>query len=257
MLHKDTYAAAARIKSMMDLEKRIKLDDFDFSEPKDTVEAQSPPAAGGVKTQHWNKCRNLIFLFTILMALSIGIPLGFYLASRWDTETPIEDVVQEVDIVKTVCLTEADCKERMVQGYGQFIAGDFPVSGCFSKDGDLYWGRGDIVNEAMDSDGTFFHDGVVAEDVFCLTHITPTNADDTPRSDNEIAAYKNAMQKVNFIEAKCLTEADCEERMTEGYDKFEVGDFPLSGCFSKDGILYWGTGEKIDESIDIDNFFQS
>jgi phosphatase and actin regulator 4 len=28
---------------------------------------------------------------------------------------------------------------------------------------------------------------------------------------------------------ECLTEADCEERMSEGYDKFEVGNFPLSG----------------------------
>ena len=56
---------------------------------------------------------------------------------------------------------------------------------------------------------------------------------------------------------ECLTEADCEERMTEGYDKFEVGNFPLSGCFSKDGILYWGTGENFDQSMDLEAFFQS
>jgi hypothetical protein len=44
--------------------------------------------------------------------------------------------------------------------------------------------------------------------------------------------------------------------MSQGYKMFEVGDFPLSGCFAKDRILYWGTGETFDESMDLDAFFQ-
>jgi hypothetical protein len=66
----------------------------------------------------------------------------------------------------------------------------------------------------------------------------------------------NVELDVNFIEAKCLTETDCEEQMSRGYEMFEVGDFPLSGCFAKDNILYWGTGETFDESMDLDAFFQ-
>ena len=42
--------------------------------------------------------------------------------------------------------------------------------------------------------------------------------------------------------------------MSRGYEKFEVGDFPLAGCFAKDGILYWGTGETFNESMDLDAF---
>ena len=330
MLNKDAYTANAHIQSITEIEKRISLEDFDFSEPKydNDVVAQPTifmPSDISIQAKKQRKtCSNVIFLFTTVLALLIGISLGFYANSRWgnkvfhskaltevdlpdeaSAETPIEDavpkvdklpeeisdvtpvedvvmkwedhvsseefehetltedVVQEVDIVKTVCLTEADCKERMIQGYGQFITGDFfPVEGCFSMDGDLYWGNlhmVDVDEEAMKTNNsTFFHEGVEVEDVFCLTHITPTKAeDDTPLTENDIAAYNNAMKDVNFIEAKCLTEADCEEQMTEGYDKFEVGNFPLSGCFSKDGILYWGTGENFDQSMDLEAFFQS
>jgi len=58
----------------------------------------------------------------------------------------------------------------------------------------------------------------------------------------------------------CQTEAECKERMSFGgrrYEEFEVGEFALSGCFTKDSILFWGTGgERLDESmVDIDNFF--
>jgi hypothetical protein len=45
--------------------------------------------------------------------------------------------------------------------------------------------------------------------------------------------------------------------MSRGYEMFEVGDFPLSGCFAKDRILYRGTGKTFDESMDLDAFFQS
>lgn len=295
--------------SISEIEKRISLEDFDFSLPKDDVEA--PPALFipsdiSIRDKKQRKrCTNVIFLFTTVLALLIGISLGFYANSRWGNkifhsealtevdlpdeasaetpiedvvtevdilpeealtegpiddvvETPIEDVLQEIFIVKTACLTEADCKERMIQGYGQFIAGDFfPVTGCFSKDGDLYWGNLHMADEvAMELNSTFSPSEV--EDVSCLTHEAPTKfEDDTPLTDNEIAAYNDTMKDVNFIEAKCLTEADCEERMSDGYDKFEVGNFPLSGCFSKDGILYWGTGENFDQSMDLDAFFQS
>jgi hypothetical protein len=314
MLNEDTYAANARIQSITEIEKRISLEDFDFSEPKNDVEDPSAiftPNDSSIRAKKQRKtCSNVIFFFTTVLALSIGISLGFYANSRWgnkifhsealtevdlpdeaSNETPIEDVVMkwednhpledvdvhvsseelyetltedvvqevDIDIIKTECETEADCKERMIQGYGKFIAGNFPVMGCFSKDGDLYWGNLHMGDEvAMETNSTFFHEGVEVEEVLCLTHVAPTKAEDgTPLTDNDIAAYNDTMKDVNFIEAKCLTEADCEERMSEGYDKFEVGNFPLSGCFSKDGILYWGTGENFDQSMDLDAFFQS
>jgi hypothetical protein len=79
----------------------------------------------------------------------------------------------------------------------------------------------------------------------------PPEDDSTPAT----IAYEVPVKEV-VPEVKCLTEKDCEEQMSLGYEKFEVGDFPLSGCFSKDGILYWGTGETFDESMDLDKFFQ-
>ena len=36
-----------------------------------------------------------------------------------------------------------------------------------------------------------------------------------------------------------------------------MGDFPLSGCFSEDGVLYWGTGEIFNELIYHDNFVEA
>jgi len=174
MLNKDAYTANAHIQSITEIEKRISLEDFDFSEPKydNDVVAQPTifmPSDISIQAKKQRKtCSNVIFLFTTVLALLIGISLGFYANSRWgnkvfhskaltevdlpdeaSAETPIEDavpkvdklpeeisdvtpvedvvmkwedhvsseefehetltedVVQEVDIVKTVCLTEA------------------------------------------------------------------------------------------------------------------------------------------------------
>ena len=108
------------------------MEDFDFSEPKDDVGAQEYPSAISMpekrsirEKKQRNKCTIVIFLCATLMALSIGISLGFYLTSRWgnqifngddltqnedalfltevnlpkaSAETSIEDVAHEVDI---------------------------------------------------------------------------------------------------------------------------------------------------------------
>jgi hypothetical protein len=63
------------------------------------------------------------------------------------------------------------------------------------------------------------------------------------------------------INVLCQTEDECKEQMSLGrYEEFEVGEFALSGCFTKDNILFWGTGgERFDETesmVDIDNFFE-
>jgi hypothetical protein len=155
----------------------------------------------------------------------------------------------------------------MSEGYDKFEVGNFPLSGCFSKDGILYWGTGEKIDESIDLDN-FFQSGDV-EGVFCLTYGSPKDETDEMQGEADIAAdettsplsqeldngYDIPMPEVR-PELECLTVTDCEEQMSLGYEKFEVGDFPLSGCFSKDGILYWGTGETFDESMDLDNFFQ-
>ena len=41
------------------------------------------------------------------------------------------------------CLTEKDCKDQAkVYGGIEFVSGDFPFYGCFSKGGMVCWGRG-------------------------------------------------------------------------------------------------------------------
>ena len=90
------------------------------------------------------------------------------------------------------------------------------------------------------------------------------NEMDVMHGEADIAAVESALplaeEMENGLEVKpkleCLTETDCEEQMSRGYEIIEVGDFPLSGCFAKDRILYWGTGETFDELMDLDAFFQ-
>ena len=56
--------------------------------------------------------------------------------------------------------------------------------------------------------------------MFGLTNVALNKGADTPLSDNEIDAYNYVIRELNFTEAVCLTEADCEEQMSEGYMKF-------------------------------------
>jgi hypothetical protein len=62
------------------------------------------------------------------------------------------------------------------------------------------------------------------------------------------------------INVLCQTEEECKEQMSLGnYEEFEVGELAISGCFTKDNILFWGTGgERFDDEsmVDIDNFFE-
>ena len=89
---------------------------------------------------------------------------------------------------------------------------------------------------------------------------------DAMHAEADITAIENTLKELDnemvendpevLPELECLTEIDCKEQMSGGYEKFKVGDFPLAGCFAKDGILYWGTGETFNESMDLDAFFQ-
>jgi hypothetical protein len=243
------------------------------------------------------------------------------------------NVELDVNFIEPKCLTEADCEEQMSEGYDKFEVGNFPLSGCFTKDGILYWGTGENFDQSMDLDA-FFQSGGDVEGVFCYVrhedemdamHVESDiaaientvkeldnemvvmheeadiaaientekeldNEMDVMHEDADIAAIENTIKELdnemvvmheeddiaavesdlslaeemeNGLEIvvqpklECLTETDCEEQMSQGYEMFEVGDFPLSGCFAKDRILYWGTGKTFDESMDLDAFFQS
>ena len=165
----------------------------------------------------------------------------------------------------------------MSEGYDKFEVGNFPLSGCFSKDSILYWGTGENFDQSMDLEA-FFQSGDV-EGVFCLTYETPNDEIDVMQGKADIAAIENTIKELDdemdvihgeaaientinelddemdamhgeadiaaientlkelddemvendpqvLPELECLTEIDCEEQMSRGYEKFEVGDFP-------------------------------
>lgn len=60
-----------------------------------------------------------------------------------DTDGIISNVV--------VCLTEDQCKRKFssMSTGGDFLVGDFPTKGCFSKNGNVYFGTGGMVEEEL------------------------------------------------------------------------------------------------------------
>ena len=84
---------------------------------------------------------------------------------NWKTYAPTEAPTPHFAVSSTACLTEADCKDQMNGGYDQFVSGNYPYYGCFSKGGILYWGVGGTVEQMMDF--SVFPPGGAKERVFC------------------------------------------------------------------------------------------
>jgi trypsin len=70
--------------------------------------------------------------------------------------------LEDIPATKTTCLTEMECKAKS-GGYTRYTSGDYPFYGCFTKGGNLFWGKGGTVEQIMAEDRTFNK----ATKVFC------------------------------------------------------------------------------------------
>ncbi|KAL3808827.1 hypothetical protein ACHAXA_000010 [Cyclostephanos tholiformis] len=67
------------------------------------------------------------------------------------TESPTRQVTASPTSSATYCLTEEDCQDQHVGSFSQFVSGNYPYYGCYSKGGILYWGKGGTLEQMMDS----------------------------------------------------------------------------------------------------------
>ena len=84
-----------------------------------------------------------------------------YLASRSSTSSSSSIAPEDIPAA-TTCLTEMECKAKS-GGYTRYTIGDYPFYGCFTKGGNLFWGKGGTVEQIMAEDRTFN----MATKVFC------------------------------------------------------------------------------------------
>ena len=84
-----------------------------------------------------------------------------YLASS-SSSSSSSSIAPEDMPAATTCLTEMECKAKS-GGYTRYTIGDYPFYGCFTKGGNLFWGKGGTVEQIMAEDRTFN----MATKVFC------------------------------------------------------------------------------------------
>ena len=88
-----------------------------------------------------------------------------YLASSSSTSSSSSSssiAPEDIPATTTTCLTEMECKAKS-GGYTRYTIGDYPFYGCFTKGGNLFWGKGGTVEQIMAEDRTFN----MATKVFC------------------------------------------------------------------------------------------
>jgi len=92
-------------------------------------------------------------------------------------------------------------------------------------------------------DATWYESG-------CGLYTETTTPTQKPTSDKgAIKTQKPTSTTAGAVESTaCLTEVDCDEmRQQMGIAKFQVGEYPSKGCFTKNGIAYWDSGGSIDD----------
>lgn len=85
-----------------------------------------------------------------------------YLASGGSSSSSSIALEDNIPATTTTCLTEMECKAKS-GGYTRYTIGDYPFYGCFTKGGNLFWGKGGTVEQIMAEDRTFN----MARKVFC------------------------------------------------------------------------------------------
>ena len=171
----------------------------------------------------------------------------------------------------TVCTTEEQCRQQFstMSTSGEFLVGDFPTKGCFSKNGNVYFGIGSVVDEDMaetDLPGTQERIWCISEAEVSQSTTVPTMQPSSeallptipPVDDGDGSFFFDVtgvptlgQQSVQIPGGVCLTVDQCQRKfssMSTG-GEFIVGEFPTKGCFSKNINIYFGTGSTTEEEL--------
>ena len=104
-------------------------------------------------------------------------------------------------------------------------------TGCYRKNDIAFWSYDDSTSAAdlstMDLPG-------VLERIMCEKEVTS----DIPGGGGSSNPSAGEEEKA------CVTQSQCDNKRQEmNIDTFLVGAYPTAGCFSKNGVAYWGTGD--------------
>ena len=104
-------------------------------------------------------------------------------------------------------------------------------TGCYRKNDIAFWSYDDSTSAAdlstMDLPG-------VLERIMCEKEVTS----DIPGGGGSSNPSAGEEEKA------CVTQSQCDNKRQEmNIDTFMVGAYPTPGCFSKNGVAYWGTGD--------------
>ncbi len=181
----------------------------------------------------------------------------------------------EAENNSVVCTTEDQCKEKFLSmgTGGAFLVGEYPTKGCFSKNSNVYFGTGAMVEEELavtDLPG-------IQERIWCdkepdhaknsenpsanPTQVPPAEFIPTRQSATQVleptASLSTDDDGVNVdigtvtgipSTAVICSQDQCREKFlglaisSEDGGRFIVGDFPTKGCFSKKSNVYYSIG---------------
>ena len=172
--------------------------------------------------------------------------------------------VAEDNIV--VCITEAQCKEKFLSmgTGGVFRVGEYPTKGCFSKNSNVYFGTGAMVEEELavtDLPG-------IQERIWCDSKEADANSEHPSTNPTQVptAEFIPTRQPATQVleptaslppddddvnVAVICSQDQCREKFLSLEDggRFIVGDFPTKGCFSKKSNVYYSTGSATNAEL--------
>jgi hypothetical protein len=172
--------------------------------------------------------------------------------------------VAEDNIV--VCITEAQCKEKFLSmgTGGAFLVGEYPTKGCFSKNSNVYFGTGAMVEEELavtDLPG-------IQERIWCDSKEADANSEHPSTNPTQVptAEFIPTRQPATQVleptaslppddddvnVAVICSQDQCREKFLSLEDggRFIVGDFPTKGCFSKKSNVYYSTGSATNAEL--------
>lgn len=160
-------------------------------------EAAVPRSRHRNRTKRVEFGRELDASNSMSMRISTPIPLE---------QHTIDNILQHSHEANT-CLTEIECDiQRLKLGFGRYYVGDYPTKGCFSKNGNAFWGEGGSVADKAKDDL-----GIYRKRIWC----SGSTPDEDGGQDEE---------EDNTDDNVCLTRRACNnERKKMGLEEFFVG----------------------------------
>ncbi len=181
--------------------------------------------------------------------------------------TTTQLVGDEGKLLYAPCASEMACDDQRQQlGLTRFEVGEFPMKGCFSKSGIAYWSTGGSAEDESRADLPGIQERIWCDDAK-QPDATPTpsitaGSTEIPTMITTVAGEAKSIFPTMVVTttslggeggkllASCASESACDERRQQfGITRFEVGEFPSKGCFSKNGVAYWSTGGSAEDEL--------